>query len=144
MAIRTIETKVYTIDVHPQPEKVFDWIRNNWDDLHESEGRELVYSLETIAKGLGCKVDYCISAYPCQGDFISFRGYEAEDLEAFRRENEPFNHWDYIIIEALEKQHPNEILSVFYKECEYIYSDAYLEDFCLMNEYEFNEDGSIY
>lgn len=145
MGTRTIETKVYTIDVHPHPEKVFEWIRNNWNDLHDLEGYELLYSLKRIAKMLGCEVDYCVSACPDQGDFISFDGYKEQDLERFYRENEKrFDHWDHVIIEALANGTPEDILHDFYNQCEYIYSNEHLEDLCLINEYEFNEDGSIY
>ena len=145
MSTRTVETKVYTIDVHPHPEKVFDWIRNNWNDLHEFEGEELVYSLKWTAKMLGCKVDYCISPFPDQRDFISFDGYNQEDLESFYRENEKrFGHWDHVIIEALANETPEDILHDYYNQCEYLYSDEQLEDFCFINFYEFEEDGSIY
>ena len=145
MATRTIETKVYTIDVHPHPDKVFDWIRNNWFDLHDFDGQELVSSLKWIAKELGCKVNYCISAYPDRSDFISFKGFQAEDLEAFRRENEKrFDHWDYVIVEALANETPEDILHDFYNQCEYLYSGENLEDLCFINGYEFEEDGSFY
>jgi hypothetical protein len=29
--------KTYTIDDHPQPERVFNWIRHNWHDLGQWE-----------------------------------------------------------------------------------------------------------
>ena len=32
--MRTIELKVYTINEHPNKDKCFDWIRNNWYDLN--------------------------------------------------------------------------------------------------------------
>ena len=145
MATRTIETKVYTIDVHPHPDKVFDWIRNNWFDLHDFDGRELVNSLKWIAKELGCEVDYCISAYPDRSDFISFEEFQAEDLEAFRRENEKrFDHWHYVIVEALANETPEDILHDFYNQCECLYSGENLEDLCFINGYEFEEDGSFY
>ena len=33
--MRTIETKVYTIDEHPSKDKCFVWIRDNWHDLNQ-------------------------------------------------------------------------------------------------------------
>ena len=33
--MKIIETKVYTIEEHPNKEKCFEWIRNNWYDLNQ-------------------------------------------------------------------------------------------------------------
>ena len=32
--MRTIKIKVYTIKDHPNKEKCFEWIRDNWFDLN--------------------------------------------------------------------------------------------------------------
>ncbi len=35
--MRIIETKVYTIEEHPNKDKCFEWIRNNWHGLSSWE-----------------------------------------------------------------------------------------------------------
>ena len=140
--MRIVETKVYTIDTHPEKNKVFEWIRNNWFDLHTYEAEDLIHSLNKISKQLGSKVDYRFSCFPDQGDYIKFEKYNVEDIIF---DIEKANYWDIVVFEALKEKDPDSILDAFYTMCKYIYyDDRYLEDLCASNEYEFTEDGSYY
>jgi len=51
--MRTIETKIYTIDEHPNQEKCFEWIRDNWHDLNDHSVHEVVDSLKALQKVIG-------------------------------------------------------------------------------------------
>ncbi len=46
---KEISEKVYTIDDHPNPKAVYDWVRNNWHDLGEQMVQERVDSRKAVA-----------------------------------------------------------------------------------------------
>ena len=161
MTVRIIETKVYTIESHPEPHKVFDWIRSNWHNLGDHCLHDAVNSLKAFASYFGASVDYSISLNRSRGEHITFdradngakaREYMDLDLSV----SCPFTgvYYDEILLHAfrdsdnttsvvdmLEQAGVN-LLSALHGEGEYIYSDEGLRDMCEANEYEFNVDGS--
>ena len=157
---RTIETTVYTIEEHPNPESVYEWIRNNWHDLGEHVVEEFVESLNGFASHIGARCNYSISIVPDMGEFIRFdierslsdvmesldlagncpfTGVYSDEiiLDAFRRASKEDNLHD--ILRDVEYR----VLKAIHGEVEFIYSDEGLYEFCLCNEHEFTESGKI-
>ena len=143
--MRTIEKTVYTIDEHPNPEKVFEWIRSNWHDLNQHSVNEFIDSLKGLQKEIGGQLDFGISAVPDRGEHITLKGYNKEALNRLDKEDCPLTGvcWDYDIIEAFQNGYPNNALNSLHKDTEYIYSDEGLTELCEANEYEFYENGEL-
>ena len=160
MTTRIIETKVYTIESHPNPGKVYDWIRNNWYDLTQYDVEEAIASLKAFAKFIGAKLDYAISASPVRGEYVTFNFEYAEmtladighiDVSG----NCPFTgvFYDEVILDAFRDESngkcletilndvEHRILKHIHDETDYLYADESLRDMCEANEYEFTEDG---
>lgn len=144
--MRTVTKTVYTIEDHPDKEKCFEWIRNNWHDLNNHSVDEFIDSLKSLQKKIGGKLDYGISAVPDRGEHISLKGYDKDALHKLDKEDCPLTGvtWDYDIIEAFQNGNPDKALKSLHADTEYAYSDEGLEEFCEANGYEFNEDGSIH
>lgn len=140
---RTIEIKVYQIEEHPQPEKVYEWIRNNWHDLNEFTGQEIVASLKALQKEIGGTLDYSISAVPDRGEYLSFQDYDKEALAALNENDYPLTGvcWDHDVIKALKNDCLPDILDIYHQDTEYVYSDTGLYELCVANGYEFELDG---
>jgi len=45
MSSKQVTKTIYTIDSHPNKQKVFEWVRNNWHDLNQYDIDELIESL---------------------------------------------------------------------------------------------------
>tara|TARA_Y100000361_G_C10937988_1_gene227310 strand:+ start:53 stop:529 length:477 start_codon:yes stop_codon:yes gene_type:complete len=144
--MRTIETNIYTIEDHPNKDKCFEWIRDNWHDLNEHSVHEVIDSIKALSKEIGGTCDYKISQVPSEGEYIKFKNYSQEDLYKLNADDCPLTgvSWDYDLIEGLKEGNPNNVLETIHKETEYIYSDEGLYELCVGNDYEFNESGSIY
>lgn len=158
---RTIETTVYTIEEHPNPESVYEWIRDNWYNLGEHVVEEFVESLESFASHTGAgRCKYSISIVPDRGEFIKFdiecslndvtenldlsgncpfTGVYSDEiiLDAFRAANEEDDLRD--VLKDVEYR----VLKAIHAEGEYIYSNGGLYEMCLCNEYEFTESGQL-
>lgn len=143
--MRTIETKVYTIEEHPNTEKCFEWIRDNWHDLNNHSVDEFIESLKSLQKEIGGTLDFAVSAVPDRGEFISLKDYDKKALKELDAVECPLTgvFWDAEIIEALHDGYIEEALNILHKDTEYIYSDEGLREFCKANEYEFLENGKI-
>ena len=160
MTTRIIETKVYTIESHPNPEKVYEWIRNNWYDLMQFTIDDCIVSLEAFADFIGAKLDYSISAVPDRGEHITFNFEYAEmtlaDIGHIDVNGDcPFSGmgWDETILDAFRDESNGKcletilsdveyrILKHIHDETDYIYGDEALQEMCEINEYEFTEDG---
>ena len=143
--MRIIETKVYTIDEHPNKEKCFDWMRNNWHDLNQHSVDEVIESLKALQKEIGGRLDYCIGQVPDRGEFISFGGYDRDYLSQLNPKDYPLTGvcWDYDLIMGLIEGEPERVLNSLHKDTEYIYSDEGLTELCEANEYEFTEEGEL-
>ena len=65
----------YKIHEHPDPEKVYTWIRENWHDLNDHNQIELIESLEALKDHLGANLTYSISQTPDRGEHITFTDF---------------------------------------------------------------------
>ena len=144
--MRTITTKVYKIYEHPNREKCYEWIRENWHDLNEHSVRDVVESIKALTKIIGGSNDYSISQIPDRNEFINFRDYDEEELNKLEAQECPLTGaWcDVDVIEGLREKNMSKLLKAIHEETEYIYSDEGLFELCECNEYEFNEEGNIH
>lgn len=143
--MRIVETKVWTISEHPNPDACYDWIRNNWHNLNEHSVYEVVDSLKKLQEIIGGELDYSISSSPAPGEHISFKGYDRDVLNELNPNDYPLTGicWDYEVIAGLQEGYPHEVLKALHKDTEYSYTDEALYDFCEANEYEFTEEGAV-
>lgn len=141
--MRTITTTVYTIDEHPNPEKCYEWIRENWHDLNDPSRDEFIGSLNALQKEIGGELDYSISTVPCRGEYISLKGYDKEAMRKLVASDCPLTGvcWDHDIIEAIQEGSLQSALKSLHEDTEHLYSDEGLRDFLEANEYEFTEEG---
>ena len=144
--MRIIETKVYTIDEHPNPSAVYEWIRNNWHDLNQHSVNEMVDSIKKLSEKIGGTFDYSISSVPDRGEYIRFKDFDKEALAELNAGECPLTGvcWDAYLIEALQEGNPSKALKAIHSDTEYIYSDEGLKELCESNEYEFTEEGNIF
>ena len=167
MSTKTIETTLYTIDDHPAPDAVFDWIRNNWHELNSHSVDEVVDSCRYLAQHFDGQVSYAISAVPDRGQHITFAiingDHKTMSSLKFNKRlpdlsgNCPLTGvcWDENLLDAFRDAQPDDtlnevlhqagqnVLSALHKDTEHLYSDDGLREMCEANEYYFNEDGSI-
>jgi hypothetical protein len=143
---KTIEIKIYQIEEHPQPEKVYDWIRNNWYDLNEHTGYEIINSLKALQQEIGGTLNYGISAVPDRGEYITFEDYDEEALAELDETEYPLTgcSWDQYVITGLRNNCLSKILDIYHQDTDYVYSDEGLYELCAANGYEFELDGTFY
>ncbi len=143
--MRIIETKVYTIDEHPDKSKCFNWIRDNWHDLNQHSVGEVIASINSLSEQIGGTVSYSISQVPDIGEHITFKDYSHEDLCFLSADDCPLTGcWsDVDIIVGLRHGTPEDVLKSLHTDTEYTYSDAGLFELCMSNDYEFNEKGEF-
>lgn len=143
--MRIIETKVYTINEHPNKEACFNWIRDNWHDLNQYSVEEIVESIKALSRKIGGTYDYSISQVPDRGEHITFNDYSQEDLCRLSAEDCPLTGvcWDIDLIEGLRTNNTKEVLNSLHSHTEYVYSNEGLLELCEANEYEFTEEGNF-
>ena len=141
--MRIIETKVYTIDEHPNKSLCFDWIRNHWYDLNDHSVQEVKDSIEALSEAIGGTNDYSFGSVPMRGEFVAFKDYDKEILMKLDADAYPLTGcWtDYRVIKSLQDNEPSSALTDLHDDTEYLYSDAGLEDMCEAMEWEFNKQG---
>ena len=155
---RIITQTAYTIGEHPNPERVFDWIRSHWHDLGDFALQEMVNSLRAFASHIGARLDYSISISPDRGEFIRF-DVDSSEKSRFKgidlSGNCPLTGmcYDEDILDAIRESTPYDslsdilgdveyrVLKTLHNEGEYIYSNEGLKEMCEANEYEFLESG---
>ncbi len=159
--MRIIETKVYKIDEHPNPEKCFDWIRNNWHDLGEHCLEEAVGSIKALADHCGVKPDWSISISGHRGEYVRFDGHDLDapksDVDIDLSGSFPLTGvcYDETLLDAFRddsnvslddalRDAGERIIQAMHNEGEYLYSDEALREMCELNEYEFTECGGFY
>lgn len=144
--MKTITTTVYPINEHPNPSKVYEWIRENWHDVNDHARDELIASLTALRDRIGGELSYGISTVPDRGEYISFQGYDKEALMDLKPEDCPLTGaWtDYDVIEALQKGNIMTALYSLHDDTEDAYSDDSLYDLCIANDYHFTEAGEFY
>lgn len=161
-AIKT--TTVYTVETHPDPEKIFDWIRGNWHDLGEHSLQEALASAKALADHVNTDLDYSVSICGSRGEHISFklRGDDKPQSEAVAADmlngSCPLTGvcYDESLFDAFRAAKPGDsledtlkeagesLLKTIHNEGDYIYSDDGLRETCDANEYEFTESGVYY
>lgn len=141
--MRILEIKLYQINEHPNPEKVFEWIRNNWHDLNQHSVEELVASIKALSNKIGGTFDYSISAVPDRSEFIRFKDFDLKLLNELKADECPLTGvcWDVDLIEGLKEGNPTKVFKALHSDTEYQYSDEGLRELCEANEYEFTEEG---
>jgi len=142
----------YTIEEHPNPDKVYQWIREHWYDLNDSSRDELIESLEAFAKEVGGRLIYSICTVPDRAEYIRVYPGEGTD-KALERLYEKADQlpltgvfWDQeVIVSAMEGglQNMSSVLDTLHDETEARYSDDELREFCICNEYYFFPDGKF-
>ena len=144
--MRIIETKIYTINEHPNKDLCFEWIRNNWHDLNSHSVEEVVDSLKALQNEIGGELDYSISSVPDRGEFIRFTDYDHEALCRLSADDCPLTGvcWDIDVIKGLREGNIARVLDTLHQDTEYLYSDEGLLDMCEANDYEFTEEGINY
>jgi hypothetical protein len=143
--MRIIETRVYKINEHPNKEKCFEWIRDNWHDLNQYSVDEIIESIKALSEKIGGTFDYSISQSPDRGEYIIFKDYSQEALCSLSAEDCPLTGvcWDVDIIQGLKAGNPSKVLESLHSDTEYQYSNDGLLELCEASEYEFNESGEI-
>lgn len=142
--MRIIETKVYTIDEHPNKDLCFDYIRANWHNLNEHSVNEIIDSLKALQKVIGGYLDYSICQSSARGEFIRFKNYDEDALKELNADEYGLTGvcWDYDIIKSMQKYGDVDmVLQALHEDTDYIYSDAGLTELCVDNKYEFNDKG---
>jgi len=144
--MRTIETKIYTIEDHPNVDLCYNWIRENWHDLNQHSVDEVIESLKALQAIIGGELDYSISQVPNRGEDITFTNYDRDALCRLSADDLPLTGvcWDYEVITGLREDNPERVLKSLHEDTEYIYSDEGLKELCETNGYEFTEIGSIF
>ena len=164
----------YTIESHPDKDAVYEWVRSNWHDLGDFGLSDSIESLKGFCNHYDLELDYSISIVPDRSEhiYISFKNDDVNELRGVRLykylvnnysldEDCPFTGFvhDEVLLddirEFMKKPYDisfqdlienctHKLLKAIHDEGEYIYSDEGLKEMCEANEYEFNEDGSIY
>lgn len=151
----------YTIDQHPEPTKVFDWIRDNWHDLGEFDTAEFLESLQALAKRLNMRCDYSFGINPDRGQFLHLIGqvtqeqldslelgcaltgvcYDDDVVEAVKNVDSD----DYRTLDGLDIIIDiTQALAGLHAQGEYLYSDEGLWELCEANQHEFLASGKRY
>ena len=143
--MRIIETRVYTIDEHPDKEACYEWIRNTWYNLNEHSVSEIIKSIKELSKIIGGTYDYSISQEPDRGEYITFKDYDHEKLCRLSADDCPLTGvcWDVDLIVGLREGNPDKVLYSLHSDTEYQYSDEGLYELLVSNEYEFDEYGEF-
>lgn len=144
--MRTIEIKVYKINEHPDKQKCFKWIRENWHDLNNHALSEIVDSLKALKELIGGNLDWSISTTPNSDQHITFENYDVNELNKLNADELPLTGvcWDYDIIEGFKNNDSLRVLRTLHRDTKYQYSDEGLTELCEANEYEFKENGEHY
>lgn len=142
--MRKLETKLYTIDEHPNADLCFDYIRHHYFNLNEYALMEAVESIKMLTKFIGGKNDYSICEFPSRGEYISFTDYDKESLMELNAGELPLTgvYFDAHLIESMQRYgNADGLLDALHRETEHVYSDEGLRDICEINGWEFTEDG---
>jgi hypothetical protein len=145
--MRTIETKLYTIDEHPNTDLCFDYIRENIFDLNEHSLMDALESIKMLTEFIGGKNDYSISQFPCRGEYVIFNEYDEELLMELDADELPLTgvYFDAHLIESMQRYgNADGLLHALHTDTEYTYSDEGLREIAEINEWEFTEEGKLF
>lgn len=148
----------YTIDSHPNPDAVYEWIRDNWHDLGQFDVEEFVDSFKALAERLNVRCDYSFGINPDRGQFLHLIGditqEQIDELDAGKMDLTGVCY-DYNVIKALQNIDLgdwenrgyidiSEALSDLHRQGEWLYSDEGLREMCEANEHQFLANGEFY
>jgi hypothetical protein len=142
--MRVLEIKIYGIEEHPNKEKCFDWIRENWHDLNATSVDESIESINALQMKIGGDVDYSISQFPNRGEYITFKNYDKDLLSELDANECPLTGicWDASLLLSMQDNgNADGLMRDLHNDSDYVYSDEGLEELCIANSYEFNELG---
>lgn len=72
--MKTVTTKFWRIQEHPNPEKCVDWFADSVPDLADCSRDEVIDSLKAFADHIGFDdVRYSIAIHPERGEFVSLK-----------------------------------------------------------------------
>jgi hypothetical protein len=144
--MRTIETKVWYINEHPNKKAVYEWMRDNMHYLNNYSLEEVTDSLNALQKIIGGELDYSFGVSPCRGEYISFTDYDVDKLNELEADLLPLTGvWcDYELVKGMQEDgDAYKVLVALHRDTEYVYSDDGLHEICTANDYEFNEKGEL-
>ena len=142
-----LAVKAFTIEDHPNKEAVFEWVRNNWHDLADSDIDDIVSSLKGLAEYVRGHLDYSISCFPDRGEFVRLTDFDSERLKSLDADSYPLTGtWsDYCVIKSAQHDElESVVLSVCHDCGDFRYSDEGISEFLECNEYFFLEDGRFF
>jgi len=100
-------TYTWLIEDHPYPDKVYDWVRDNWHDLGDHTVTEATESLEKFAAHFDCEVDWSLGIDPSRGEYITFsapfdlQGYSGHSLKAILHIN---HYFEFLAKDGIHKK----------------------------------------
>jgi len=144
---KVITQTVYTIDDHPNPNAVYDWVRGNWHGLGDHTVYEMEHSLKALADHVGGTLDYSISIVPDRGEFVRITGGNRSLLKGIKSKECPLTDvcWDQDVIGGYRDGNlERRVLSALHSEGEYRYSDEGIHEHIECNEWYFKPSGEFY
>ena len=144
--MRTVETKVWEIEEHPNKEKCYTYIRENMHTLNNHSLDEVIETLKALQREIGGELDYIISATPDRGEYITLTGYDKGALKELNADDLPLTgvFWDYEAIHGLHKFNSFKmLLEALHRHTDYVYSDEGLYELAIANGWEFDEQGEL-
>ena len=153
MPIKNIPT--YTVDCHPEPEKVYQWIKSNWYDLTDSIYAEYIDSINEFCNAVGIKNNF--DSNPCLNGF-SIHGPSEREVDLIITDemlsgNCPFTgvYCDEIILDVVRNNRNSwtygdirvSVLNSLNSDILNLYSEESLKDHCINNEYYFFDNGEF-
>lgn len=140
------QVTAWTIEDHPNKAAVFEWVRNNWHGLADSDVEEVRDSLEALAEHTGANLSYAVSVVPDRGEFVRLTNADGPRLVELDADELPLTGmWsDYDVIRGAQAgELETAVLNVLHQAGEYRYSDEGIEELLECNEWFFFEDGSV-
>lgn len=144
--MRTIKTKVWYIDEHPNKEAVYKWMRIYMIYLNDESLEEVKDSLIALRNIIGGELEFKFSARPSRGEYISFTNYDVDKLNELEADLLPLTGvcWDYELVKGMQEDgDASRVLLALHKSTEYVFSDEGLHEICTANDYEFKEKGKL-
>lgn len=149
-----VNKEFYTIDSHPDKTAVYEYIREEWNNLECHTIHDLYKSLQCFCNIMGVE----LSKFDVHNRQIriNIKGYillSVFDLHVSSNyltgkfEEMTGSFWDEVILDVWTKSNyggaalNKTVLDMLDSEIEHIYSDSGLYDLCMANQYYFDIDG---
>ena len=169
MTIREHKYKSYTIDDHPNKQKVYDWIRENWHDLGDHVFEEVEKSMKAVSSALDCDLVFTVSSVADRNESVKLNSRYSESeheliatstlakITKFSGEcyytgvvydcllEQALEDWDIqkpISLKQLNDLLEPVVLSCVHNEVESLYEDEQIKNLCEANDYFFTLQGA--